>query len=379
MKKRQIIIIGAALTILGLGYLLNKVFAGMKEEPKQMTIPDKKRFVKAEPIVYQEFEIEISSEGRVASNQYVDLISEVQGKILPGKLPLKKGQQFSTGDVLYRIYDEEATLALQAKKSKFLNSVALLLPDFKIDFPASYQTWYQFFNQISLDKPLPQMPVPANTQEKIYLANKSIIADYYGIQSDEIRLTKYTVTAPFTGSYYEVYFEAGSFANIGTRVARIVQTNKLELEVPLDILDAQWIKIGQRIKVFNQNKTKSWNAVVSRIAPFVDPKTQSLSTFLAIDVAPGDPILQGQYLVAVFDKIAVKHVMEIPRNAVFNFDEIFVVADGKLVKKHINIKKVNETSVFFDGLDEGTEIVIEPLINVVENMSVEIIRKSDKS
>ena len=66
--------------------------------------------------------------------------------------------------------------------------------------------------------------------------------------------------------------------------------------------------------------------------------------------------------------------MEMPRNAVFNNNEVFAVVEGKLVKRTIHIHKINETTLLFSGLDEGMELVVEPLVNVLENTPVEITR-----
>ena len=66
--------------------------------------------------------------------------------------------------------------------------------------------------------------------------------------------------------------------------------------------------------------------------------------------------------------------MEIPRNAVYNNNVVFVVVDGKLAKREINILKINETTLIFSCLGENTEIVVEPLINAVENTEVQIAR-----
>ncbi len=66
--------------------------------------------------------------------------------------------------------------------------------------------------------------------------------------------------------------------------------------------------------------------------------------------------------------------MEIPRASVFNHNQVFIVLDGKLVKKTINILKVNEKTLLFNGIEEGLEIVTESLINGKENTLAEIIR-----
>jgi len=70
----------------------------------------------------------------------------------------------------------------------------------------------------------------------------------------------------------------------------------------------------------------------------------------------------------------------VPRNIVFNTNEVFVVSDNRIHKKQINIIKVNEKSLIFNGLKQGEIIVMQPLINVLEGTQVEIQgQKTDRS
>ena len=67
--------------------------------------------------------------------------------------------------------------------------------------------------------------------------------------------------------------------------------------------------------------------------------------------------------------------MSIPRNAMFNFNEVYTVVEGKLKKQKVSIEKYNENSLIFTGLPEGIDVVSEPLINVIENTEVEVRRQ----
>ena len=62
--------------------------------------------------------------------------------------------------------------------------------------------------------------------------------------------------------------------------------------------------------------------------------------------------------------------MVIPRNAIFNGTQVFVVADTLLKVRDIQIHKINPQSVVFSGLGEGEDLVVEPLINAHNNMRV---------
>ncbi len=369
MKLRQFIIIGSIILLLAGGVGIMKVLASFKpevpEKKKQKTIPT----VKVKTATFSTLYSKVKATGRLASQNYVDLSSEVQGRILAGRIPLKKGQHFRKGQLLLNIYDQEAQLALRAHKSRFLNKIANLLPDFKIDFISSYPKWYTFFNNTELTKPIPNLPKANSSQEKIYLASRNILSDYYSIKSEEIRLSKYRIYAPFNGSFIDVFAEVGAIANPGARLAKMVRTDKLELEVPIETQNASMIHIGDPVLIYAKgNENHKIKGQVSRKSNFVDSKTQSITFFVTLSSTKG--VLQGEYLWAEFSKITIKNAMELPRTALFNSNEIYTVADGKLQKKQINILKINESTVLINGVNPGTAIVTEPLINASENTKV---------
>jgi hypothetical protein len=109
---------------------------------------------------------------------------------------------------------------------------------------------------------------------------------------------------------------------------------------------------------------------VIRKSKFVDENTQRQEVFVRLDNGGSQPLLAGEYLVASFPVRPIDNVMEIPRNAVFNFDEVFLVKSGRLAKARINVIKENERTLLFNGLDEGDTLVVQQLINVSEGTLV---------
>ena len=371
---RKVLVSGSLIIlILVVGLVMKYVFAEMKKDDVPKKDITAKVFVNAEKIKYSEIESSIKASGRLSSQEIVSLTPEVQGKILPGNIALKKGQSFKKGDLLVRIFDKDAKLRLQSQKSRFLNLVANLLPDFNVDFKDSYDTWVKFFSEIKLDKNLPEIPEIKSDREKIYLASRNILADYYTIKSQEVIMTKYVLYAPFHGAYTDVMLEAGAYAGPGARIANMIRTDKLELEIPLEKENAAMLRRGGTVIVTDENGDP-YTGKVSRISDFVNPKTQSVSIYISLGGSNSAGLYNGAYLNAQFASIKVKDAMEIPRSAVFNHNEVFIVSDGKLVKKIINILKVNERTLLFNGIEQGIDIVTESLINVKENTLAEIIR-----
>lgn len=369
---RRIVIVVAFIFIVGLSFGIMKFLIAQKEEPFSRPAMVAKRYVKAEKIKYLTITSAVSAPGRVSSKSEIDIISEASGKIQTSKIQLKKGSVFSKGDILFTIYTDEAILSLKAKKSNFLNALANLLPDIKIDYPEYDSKFRELFTSIDVNNELPDFPEIESDKLEIFLASRNILSDYYGILKDELQLSRHTIVAPFNGTYSEVYMEAGAFTNIGGRIAHAIRTDILELEVPVERFDAEWIKIGDKVMVNSESRNAKWNGEVNRKSQFVEPNTQSQGVFISIKNNTKNPLLVGEYLNTTFQGHPIENAMEVPRNVVFNTNEVFVIEDGKIQKEIVNIIKVNEKSLIFNGIEEGKMLVVQPLINVLEGTLVEI-------
>lgn len=370
---RRIVIVAALIFIVGLAFGLMKFLSAQKPEPPRRPAVVAKRMVKAEEIKYTTIKSPVSAPGRVASISQVDIIAEASGKILVNNIPLKKGAKFTKGDVLFTIYPDEAILALKSRKSQYLTTLANLLPDIKIDYPEYEDEFRTFFNAIDVNKKLPEFPTIKNEKLEIFLASRNVLSNYYSILKDELQLSRHTIIAPFDGTYSEVYLEAGAYTNMGGRVAHAIQTDILEIEVPLDKFDAEWVKIGDNVDLYSESRELKWRGNIVRKSQFVDENTQSQGVFIRVKNLGKKPLLVGEYIKAQFPGHPIQDAMEIPRNAVFNTNEVFIVEDGKIHKEMINIIKVNEKTLIFDGVDEGKTIVVQPLINVQEGTLVDVL------
>jgi multidrug efflux pump subunit AcrA (membrane-fusion protein) len=371
-RKITFIVVGLVV-LLGGSYALSELFISMKPEPPRRPASDAKRFVKAETVNYTNVVSPLQREGRVVSSNDVLLVSEAAGKIEAGQVNLKKGASFKKGQLIASIYKDEAELALKAGKSRFLNSFTNLLPDIKIDFPDSYNSFLVFFNSVDLNKDLPELPSVKNEKLKIFLASRNILADYYGIKQTEKQLSRHTFYAPFDGTFTMVNFEVGAYVNSGSQIAKMIRTDRLEIEVPVENSQSIWIKAGDKVNVFSRDLTSSTTGRVVRKADFVDPGSQSRSIFVQLENPGKSNLLAGEYQLVEFPGQSIENAMEIPRSAVFNTNEVFVVIDGKLKKRVLNILKWNEKTLIFNGIDEGLKVVVEPLINVQENSPVGIV------
>jgi multidrug efflux pump subunit AcrA (membrane-fusion protein) len=375
MNIRKVAVFGIAVLILGGGFIAMRQFAGMKELPPERPKKVSSNYVKVNSVSYREMDTEVVAYGRITSSQTLNVIAEVGGRLLPGSVPLKPGMNFRQGQVLCRIYGEEARLTLQSRKSEFLNLIASSLPDLKIDFAEDFPSWQAYFEGIEMDKPLAPLPEMNSNKLKTFLATKNILRDYYNIKSLEENLRKYTIYAPYDGSITTVNFEVGTIVSPGTNIASIIRTDVLELEIPIEIEEVKWIEEGAAVEVMSEDGSQSWVGKVTRVADYVDPNTQSINVYVMVNAGPKSGLYDGMYLKTVIPGSRLENAMEIPRRVLQNDNEVFVVDGGVLKTRQVKIEKISRDQVLIspvetNGLYEGDSLVIEAPANAIENMKV---------
>ena len=371
-SKRFILNSISIVLLLAFAFFIMKNLENQKEDSKPHKMEKKLPEVRVKTVSYSNIKVDVEQTGRLMSTGRVDLISEVSGKMLQGDVSLTTGQSFNKGDVLLRIYDVEAKLALQAAKSRYLSSIANVLPDLKYDYPDNYQNWLNFFNSIKLQEPLPKIPKVDSENERIYLASRNILNDYFTIKSSESTLKKFVIKAPFKGSFSSVSLQVGAIANPGSRIAKMIRTDLLELEVPLSIDEIPFVKKGAQVSVDNHGTTIIGK--VNRVSDFVDPSSQSILVYVEMKNNSSSPLYEGTYMKARFAETELHNVLEVPRECLFNFDEVYIVMNNKLSKRRVNLVKVDEYSAFINGLDEGSNLVIESLINAGDQLPVQMVK-----
>ena len=372
MKNKVLLSLVAAIILLGSGYGLYSWFGSMQKAPPKRTAKPQKTSVHIQSANPTTIKAEIISFGRVESEQPVDIVAEVSGKIHE-RVNLQIGQSVRRGQVLFTLGRETFELGLQAQKSNFMREVALILPDMKIDYPNRYETWKSYFASLEVEKSLPKLPSYESEKEKTFLATKGILTSYYNIKAQEATLNKYVVIAPFSGSISEVYLQNGSVAPTNGRVLRLVQNSQLELKVPVETRDIQWVRMGTEVEVSTEDGTKKWKGRITRIGDIVNPATQSLDVYVKIQQGE-HPIYAGMYLKAQMEGGIIQNAIEVPRRAIFNENEIYTVKnDSVLHLQTVQIRKSNKETIVISGINEGEKVVIEPLINAYNEMIVKVL------
>ena len=309
----------------------------------------------------------IKSSGRVISLNNITISSEVQGRLI-GVNTFKKGTEINSGDVIFSVKNTDLKHLIDAKKSRFMSLVSSNLADIKLDYNTQYLKWENFFNAINIKNNLPDFPEIKSAKEKNYIISRSILAEYLSIKSDEEKLSKYTVFAPFDGIITKSYSDVGGNVSPGSPVIDFIRKGKMEIELTVNTSEIKFINIGDKVNFTENGNT--YNGQVSRKGNFVNSSTQNISVFTSINVDEKS-LYNGMYLSATIITKGTDNVCKLPRRAIFEKNKVFTINnDNELKINEVNIISYQGDDVIVDNLSNNTLIVNEPLVNINEGTIV---------
>ena len=328
--------------------------------------------VLATKVVNKEITNKIYSTGRVLSVNSITISSEVQGKILNNSF-LKKGTKIKKGNNILTVQNTDLQLLLNAKKSRLMSLISSNLADIELDFKSEYEKWKKFFNKITLNNNLPDFPKLYSTKEKNFIISRAILSEYLSIKSDEEKLKKYTIKAPFDGIITRSYTDIGAFINPGSPIIDFIRDGEMEIELSVSTSEIDLINLNDSVVLSNSNNVFSGKIV--RKSEFVNNNTQNISVFASVRNV-GNSLYSGMYLDAKIINKSNEKLVKIPRRAVFNENKAFTIdSENKLEIKTLNIISYQDDFVVVDNLKNGTIVVKEPLIGESEGTKVKVILK----
>ena len=273
--------VGLAFGFVVIAAITASFISGMKKPAERKPIEKVTKQVKSITVKNEAINTKLEITGRLLANQKVELFAEVGGMLLPNGNRFKEGNYFQKGQPLIRIENEEQKLNLLAQKSALMNQITLILPDLKSDYPQSFPTWETYLNQMDVNQKLQPLPKPVSDQEKYFISAKNLYNLYYNIQSQEKRMEKYTIQAPFNGALAAANITEGTVVRVGQKLGDFMNTWSYELEAAINEEDIELLDIGSSVKLKSDNSKETWVGKVSRISKVVDPGTQTIKVFIS--------------------------------------------------------------------------------------------------
>lgn len=354
------------------GFLVMSALGSTEKESNKREVPPEVRLVETESVNFGNMFLEIEGNGVVQSKRSLNYISEASGVVLFAKNDLKDGTYVDEGEKILQVDSREVENNLYTLRSEFMNSLAAVLPEIKIENTEAYDKWYQYFLTLDIHKTTPELPEIKSSQEKIKLSGRNIFSKYYAVKNQEIFLSKYLIKAPFGGYIKSQGIIKGSFVNRGQQMFTLNDAGNVEVTVPLLVDEINLIDFSSdpNVDVYSDKGKEVLKGKIFRKETSLDRNSQTLNVYVSYTNNRLNPyFLPGNYVTLKIHGKKLTNVAKIPRYVVDNEDYVFTLEYGKLAKRKVEVVAFQgDVAVIKNTLPDDIQIVTtilqKPLIGM---------------
>ena len=316
----------------------------------------------------------IPANGNLSAKQRVELYSEVQGVFRKGNKLFKAGQAYKSGETIIRIDASEYAASVQSAKSNLYNLITSIMPDLRLDYPEIFPKWQKYLSDFNMENSTPALPEMTDEKEKYFISGRGILTNYYNVKNLEQRLSKYRISAPFSGILTEALVTEGTLVRSGQKLGEFINTDIYEMEVAIGKAYSDLLRVGEKVELVNLNGTKTYTGKVARINGSVDLASQTIRAYIDVE---DENLREGMYLEANLDARQEEDAIEIDRGLLLEDNKIFVVRDTIL--DIIDVKPVyfSDRKVVLKNVPDGITIVSKPVVGAYAGMLVKVFDESN--
>lgn len=366
---------------LGVAWLLK---SHSPEAVQQAKVPQL-QIVAIKPVEPETVSIPVFSRGEVSPSTEIQLVLEVAGQVTYVSPNFANGGYFRSGEVLLRVDKSRYELDLTKAQSRVVSAK---------------QKYRRTELELSLDDEVTGLPSPKRYhQRQLAELEAQIEAAEADLKWVKMQLKKTELRAPFDGRVRQVMIGTGQYVSPGARLAQVYPVDRAEVRLPLSdrqlaILDLPTISRNNKnapevtFSLRYGDRPFTWAGHIVRTESGLDARNRLLYVVAQIhrpydrDVTqPGRPSLSsGQFLEAEIMGKDHHDIVVLPRRALRNGTEVWVVKDSKLSRRDVSILHKTQDQVFVsDGLVQGEQVVMTPLEVAIEGMRVDTVDYDEQS
>lgn len=374
------IIIALLLIILSIGvvtYLVKNKPEPPKKKPVVQSI-----IVETKPVVIEDIQFSIGTQGPVNPLITSDIVAEVSGRIIHVSKNFRVGSFVKKGELLFEVDPGNYLASLRSAEASLAQA------------KASYQSAKALSDQARKD----WNKIGRGKANDLVLKIPQLNQAKASVQSAEANLlrakrdfTRTKVTASFDALVKSKNVDLGQYVNMGSNAGTLFGTGLAEVRLPIPDQDLAYIQLPKqgdqsthakvRLMGTFAGKQHEWFGKVVRTEGVVDQKNRL--TYLVAQVsdpyglkkARDIPLRFGTFVKAEIDGIIGTDLIALPRQALYENNKVLtMVKENEILIKSVTVAKSDKNTVYIDsGLSESDKIIITPIETPVNGMKVQLV------
>lgn len=326
--------------------------------------------------------IRVSGEGTVRPLREIDLVPQVDGKVVYISPALVNGGRFRRGATLLRIDPADYKLAVTLAKANVKDAESKL--KLAEEETAAARDEWRMHNAGGSKQNIKPPPLVVR-EPQLAAAQARLAASRADLSKALMNLKRTDLKAPFNGRVSQKNVDIGQYVAPGKSLATLYSTEAAEIVVPMENEGVFWLDVpgftpgnhaGSRAVVMARiaGREQVWSGKVVRTEGKIDERTRMINVVVRVEkpYAKKPPLAAGLFVTVDIKGRTLLNAAIIPRSALHQGNVVRVVdKDGRLRFRKVGVARVQgDNAVVRAGLNSGERVVITPLKAVTDGMAV---------
>jgi RND family efflux transporter MFP subunit len=353
------------------------------------TTPEEKensaKIVQTIPVVPHTRSVAVSALGSVIPSRKVIIKPQVSGQVIDQSASLTIGGHVKAGDELIRIDSKDYELALAEVKSNLEQA------RFEREVESGRQVvaereWNEIQAELDMEEVNRSLVLREPHLRRAEALMRKATND---IEIAQLQLSRTVIEAPFNAMVVEETVEVGQLLSPGSEICELVGTDEFWIEVKVPFSDLKWIqfpegnKPGAKARVIldmGGDDSILWDGQVIRLLSDLDPLGRMAKVIVSVEDplglsenSPNNlPLLLGNFVEVKIDAGVLEDTLTIPREALHEGNQIWVVGADNLLKilPATILWSEKETLMIANNLSQGETLVVSDLRVALPGMKV---------
>lgn len=379
MKKSIKIIVPILIISLAISIVIE--LNDRKEQPKKRINIDEAEIISVDKVRQLPRTLKVTTHGEVKAKTMLTVVSQVSGIVENISPNFVQGGRISANETFVNIDDTDYQVQIVRAEAKVAEAKLNLEKNIADAEVAKKQLTSESHSSLALKKPHIE-----NAKAQLASAKAELSFAKANLERTKIKL-------PFDVRITEKLIDRGQFVSVGTVLGSAFSTEVAEVQVGLT--DKQLFDLGLPIGYQSNDKKgpevslstmvaqqkRFWTGHIVRVDSALDLETRMFNAYVEISDPYGEkinssayiPLAVGLYVSAEITGRTIKNAYVIPRKALRSGNKVFVVNDGKLNIKQVEVLHQDVDEVYVNsGINVDDLVAVSPIGTPVQGMNVKV-------
>ena len=382
--KSRIIHVGVMLVLLGAGVAGFLALTASKPQLKRTKPPVPVPMVRVSKITTGPQSIIVRGEGTCRPLREIQLVPQVNGKVVYMSPVLVDGGEFKKGEVLLRIDPLDYQLAVTLAQARVKDSESRLRVA-EEEAAAAKEEWRLLYQDkgVKVEDP----PALVAKEPQLAAAKAKLAADLADLRKAKLNLERTELKAPFNGRISSESVDIGQYVSSAKPLATLFSTEAAQIVVPFEDESLFWFHVpgftpgngsGSPVTVRARiaGRDLTWSGRIMRAEGMLDERTRMVPVVVRVEkpYASKPPLVAGLFVTVEIQGRTLENAAVIPRVALRDDDTVWVVDDAGLLKfRRVDVARLEaDQAILRSGLEDQEMVVVSGLKVVTDGMKVRV-------